>query len=343
MGSVKTNIGHLENASGIISIIKASLMLEKAFILPNVNFERANDAIPLDEWNIKVPTTIRPWPKNKRFISVNNFGFGGSNAHAVLERPPVSLSDFAQESRNESPKLFVISANDDTAAKRAASQLGIYVEQHPEIFQKRLMRDMAYTLGERRSHLPWRIALTASSCDEVAGALNGIGAIPKRASEASKKLAFVYTGQGAQWPQMGKELMDSHPVFANAMHAAADHLTLLGADFSLLEELSRSGKESNMSKAHISQPMCTAVQLGLTALLRSWGIQPSAVMGHSSGEIAAAYAGGAITLEDAMAIAYHRGQVASKMKLNHPDLRGGMLAVGAGPCRGQGNHQTPRP
>ncbi|KAH8903179.1 polyketide synthase [Coniochaeta sp. PMI_546] len=331
MGSVKTNIGHLENASGIISVIKASLMLEKGFILPNVNFEQANESIPLDEWNIKVPIKIRPWPKNKRFISVNNFGFGGSNAHAVLQAPPWSLSDLPQEARTESPKLLVLSAYDEGATRRVASQIGVYIEQHPEIFQKRLLGDMAYTLGERRTHLPWRIAVTASSCDELTVALNNATTVPRRASPAPK-IAFAYTGQGAQWPQMGHELLQTHPVFANTLNAAADCLRRLGADFDLLSEISKPKEESNIGKAHISQPVCTAVQLALTALLSSWGINPSATIGHSSGEIAAAFAAGAITLDDAMAVAYHRGQVAANIKSKYPSLRGAMLAVGAAPA-----------
>jgi acyl transferase domain-containing protein len=123
MGSAKTNFGHLENASGVISIIKASLMLERGFILPNANFQRANDEIPLDEWNIRIPTSIRPWPKNKRFISVNNFGFGGSNSHAVLERPPRTVDDVAVGAEKEFPRLFVLCAGDDRAAKRIAPNL----------------------------------------------------------------------------------------------------------------------------------------------------------------------------------------------------------------------------
>lgn len=329
MGSVKTNIGHLENASGIISIIKASLMLEKGFILPNVNFEKANEKIPLDEWNIRIPTSIRPWPKNKRFISVNNFGFGGSNAHVVLERAPYAIQDIPPTLLNEHPKLFVLSANDEAALRCLAAQVGVYVEQHPEVFQKRLVRDMAYTLGERRTHLPLRIAIPASSLNDLAVALNAIDVIPKRASRAPR-IAYVYTGQGAQWPEMGKELMESHPIFAKTVTAASDHLRTLGADFSLLEELAKDRDESLVNRAHISQPICTAIQLGITDLLTSWGIKPTMVMGHSSGEIGAAYAANAISMEHAMAVAYHRGQVASNIKVKYPDLCGAMLAVGAG-------------
>ncbi|RYP44955.1 hypothetical protein DL768_008640 [Monosporascus sp. mg162] len=328
VGSVKTNFGHLENASGIISVIKATMMLEKGFILPNVNFQKANEAIPLAEWNMKVPVNIRPWPQDKKYISINNFGFGGSNAHVVLERPPFAVTDLPQRSRNERPQLFVLSGYDEGAAKRIASQVAIYIEQHPEIFQKRLLRDIAYTLGERRSHLPWRIALTASSLDELATSLNSPAAIPRRVT-GTPKLAFVYTGQGAQWPRMGQELIETYPVFASTIRSAADCLARLGADFDLLQELSK-GKESIVGKAHISQPVCTAIQLGLTALLSSWGVHPSMVLGHSSGEIGAAYAAGAISIDDAMAVAYYRGQVASKMKEKHPGLRGAMLAVGAG-------------
>ncbi|KAH0497490.1 hypothetical protein TgHK011_004790 [Trichoderma gracile] len=328
MGSVKSNVGHLENASGIISVIKASLMLEKGFILPNVNFEKANEAIPLDEWNIKVPTSIRPWPRHKRFASINGFGFGGSNAHVVLEKVPFSIADLPQETQSNAAKLFVLSGHDESAAKRAAEQLGVYIEQHPEVFQKRLARDMAYTLGERRTHFQWRIAIAASSCDELASALNGAGATPAVSSE-EPKVAFVYTGQGAQWAGMGKELMESHPIFANTVRRCSDYLREIGAEFSLLEELAKGKEDTLVNEAHISQPACTAIQLGLTKLLEDWGVTPSAVIGHSSGEIGAAFAAGAIGLEDAMSVAYWRGKVASGMSLKHPDLRGAMLAVGA--------------
>lgn len=327
IGSVKSNIGHLENTSGIISVIKACLMLEKGFILPNVNFEKANEAIPLEQWNFKVPVNLRPWPKDKRFISVNNFGFGGSNAHAVLERLPPSLLDLAGSGK-DGPKLFVLCANDETSVKKMASQLGIYLEQHPEIFEKRIVNDIAYTLAERRSHFPWRLAITASSCNDLAIALNDATSLPRRAVSSKLKISFVYTGQGAQWAQMGRELMDAYPVFAGTMHDAAACLEKLGAPFSLVDELSKAKEESNIGLAYLSQPSCTAVQLAMTDLLSSWGVKPSMVIGHSSGEIVAAYAAGAITLDDAMSAAYHRGQMAVLSKTRHPELKGAMLAVG---------------
>ena len=334
MGSVKTNIGHLENVSGIMSVLKASMMLEYSLMPPNVNFEKANDAIPLEKWNMKVPTTLRAWPRDKKYISVNNFGFSGSNAHCILEAAPRTLADCvpgATDSSNVlSSKLIVLSGNDEVAAKKVAVQLGTYIEQHPEVFQQRLLTDMAYTLCERRTHFPWRIALAASTCSELAGMLNGIQAAANRAPGKAPKMAFVYTGQGAQWPEMGKALLDSHPIFYDTMKSCSDYLTSIGAEFSLLEELCKPKEKSKVNQAHISQPICTAVQLGLTNLLSSWGIKPSAVVGHSSGELGAAYSTGGINKEDAMAAAYFRGQAALRLKATEPDHRGAMLAVGAG-------------
>ncbi|KAL4896611.1 hypothetical protein BDV59DRAFT_198970 [Aspergillus ambiguus] len=154
-----------------------------------------------------------------------------------------------------------------------------------------------------------------------------------RADISTEDTGFVEahgTGtKGAQWAQMGQELMASHPVFARSIDSAALVLKSLGAEFSLKEELSKSKEKSDINQPHISQPLCTALQLALTDLLSSWGVRPSAVTGHSSGEIAAAYSTGAISLQDAMVAAYYRGYVAKKVKLEHPELCGGMLAVGA--------------
>ncbi|KAK4144337.1 uncharacterized protein C8A04DRAFT_36790 [Dichotomopilus funicola] len=359
MGSVKSNIGHLENASGVISVIKSSLMLEKGFILPNINFETPNEQIPLGEWNIKVPVSQRPWPVKKKYISCNNFGFGGSNAHCVLARPtrqllgePQRVGSDANNDRHDDDsaqrqRLFVISANDEAAATQSMKQLIVFIEQHPEVLQQSLPRDVAYTLGQRRSHLAWRVGVVASSLTDLAATLGAGHVKPSRASlslsssvRPRRRVAFVYTGQGAQWHAMGRELNKSHAVFARVLRAADAYLReKLGADFSLVDELDRAEDASRVGQVDISQPACTAVQLALTALLRSWGVRPVSVTGHSSGEIAAAYAAGVLSLEAAMAIAYFRGQAVLRLREKQKQerqekqggLRGAMLAVGAGP------------
>lgn len=283
----------------------------------------------------QVPVAQRPWPSNKKYISVNNFGFGGSNAHCILAAPPVidkprADADGQKAERQQHQRLFVLSASDEASAKKSMEQLTIFLEQHPEVFQKGLMRNLAYTLCQRRSHLPWKVAVTAKSASGLAEALASSDVKPVRTSQAPK-IAFVYTGQGAQWHAMGRELLGRYKVFSDVVQAADDCLKRLGADFSLLEELSRDKETSQVGKAHISQPICSAVQLGLTELLKSWGVTPVAVTGHSSGEIGAAYAAGALSLDSAMAIAYFRGQAVIKMKQRYPDLKGSMMAVGAGP------------
>ncbi|KAI1207118.1 ketoacyl-synt-domain-containing protein [Annulohypoxylon truncatum] len=334
IGSVKSNIGHLENASGIISVMKAALMLEKGFIVPNADFEKENPAIPLSEWNLKISQRQQPIPRDKQYICVNNFGYSGSNGHAVLKALPeeneIEFLDAGKfEGHIKTKRLFVLSGNDEVAARKSMEQLGIFLEQHAELYQSTMPRNLAYTLCQRRSQLPWRVALVADMCSKLAVALNG-EVSPKRAPSQSPKIAFVFTGQGAQWHAMGRELLESHAVFASAIQRADKHLLSVGADFSLLQELTRDENDSRVGMAHISQPICTAIQLGLVDLLVSWGINPSAVIGHSSGEIGAAYATGALTLEAAMSAAYYRGQVIIDLKKNFQDVRGSMMAVGIG-------------
>lgn len=331
IGSVKSNIGHLEGASGIIAIIKAAMMLDRDLMLPNAEFKKPNPNIPLNEWNMKVLTTTRPWPPRKKYLSVSNYGFGGTNAHVVLEKAPLAsrAPNEAVEDIEIDPKrkLFLISANDKESLRTRIKDFGIYFEQHPEVFERTLFANVAYTLGNKMSQLSYRVGISATSLDELGIRLAQLKVNPSRVLGAPI-VSFVFTGQGAQWPQMGFSLMHQYPIYESAIKRAGQCLRDLGAEFSLIEELEKDDATSGINSPHLSQPACTALQLALVDLLETWGIRAASVVGHSSGEISAAYAAGIYNLEGAMALAYHRGQMTSLLKSSFPALKGTMIAVG---------------
>ncbi|KAJ5628253.1 type I iterative polyketide synthase [Penicillium lividum] len=332
IGSAKSNVGHLEGASGMVSLIKAAMMLDRGLLLPNADFRKPNPNIPMSEWNMKVVTSTRPWPRGKKYISVSNYGFGGTNAHAVLEKPPPppEAQEDPDDDLDPAHKLFLISANDKESLKKRIRDFGVYFEQRPEVFERSLFGNFAHTLGSKLSHLAYRVALSATSLDELGIRLAQLKANPIRVLGVPT-ISFVFTGQGAQWAQMGMPLMKQYSVFAEAMERADKFLRHLGADFSLIEVLERDSTLSEINSPHLSQPACTALQIALTDLLRSWGIKPSSVVGHSSGEIGAAYAAGIYDLEAAMALSYRRGQMTQLLKGSFPWLQGTMIAVGASP------------
>lgn len=181
--------------------------------------------------------SMRPWPRPKRFASVNNFGFGGTNAHVVLERAPFVKNDESEspESEVQSRKLFVLSANDKGALEAQMKNVGIYLEQRPEIFQKDLLTNLAYSLGQRRSLMQWRVAISTTSSFDLIQALNGGKIVPARETEPPR-IGFVFTGQGAQWNAMGRELYEQYPVFASTIDACDRYLSSVGAPFLLVGE-----------------------------------------------------------------------------------------------------------
>lgn len=218
-----------------MSVIKAAQMLEKSLCLPNTNFEKANPNIPLEQWNMKVPTSVRPWPRGKRFVSVSNYGFGGTNAHAVLERaPPSAKITLRDREQLHDPKwrLYVLSANDVDSTKARMRDLTYYLEQRPEAFEKTLARNISYTLCQRRSHLAYKVAFPATSTDDLGVRVAQSKLTPLR-STTEPRIGFVFTGQGAQWAQMGMDLLTDYPIFEKAIKDADAHLIKLGADFSL--------------------------------------------------------------------------------------------------------------
>ena len=218
------------------------MMLERGFILPNYDFKHPNPKIPWKDWNFKIPTGQRPWPNKKKYISVNNFGFGGTNGHVVLEAAPflgtkrqAVQRDGEPEEKDDSQgrKLFVFTANDKASLAQQAKNIVIYLEQRPEIFQKDLMSNIAYTLGQRRSLLQTRVAISALKSFDLIEAVNGEKYQPGKEVEPLR-LGFIFTGQGAQWYGMGRELYEQYPVFKQSIDLADKSFTKLGAEWSLV-------------------------------------------------------------------------------------------------------------
>nr|URN71259.1 alternapyrone polyketide synthase [Menisporopsis theobromae] len=373
VGSVKTNIGHLEGAAGVAGVIKAALVVERGVIPKNLWFQKLNPQIEaLLPDNVKVPLESTQWPTwGPRRASVNSFGFGGANAHIILEDAasyftrnnlygnhttalgaPSSPSedsgynsplgddsssdrgsDYFKGSNASTPRIFALSANDQSGIKRNAARLEKFLSGKAETEgEGQFLSSLAYTLSNRRTAMPWRSFVVASSASSLISSLGEPEGIPAavRTSNSSStnppRVAFMFTGQGAAWAAMGSALFRQFKAFRNSITKSERVLKeQLGCPWSLREEVfDKSKEESNLDKTDYAQPACTALQLALVDLFTSWGIQPSAVVGHSSGEIAAAYAAGYLSHEAAMSVAWLRGQVSGTVAKT-----GGMLAVKA--------------
>ncbi|KFY87076.1 hypothetical protein V500_07196 [Pseudogymnoascus sp. VKM F-4518 (FW-2643)] len=364
VGSVKTNIGHLEGASGLAGLIKAVLSLERGVVLPNLWFEKGNPAIDFEGWRIRVPTEPVRWPtEGLRRASINSFGFGGTNCHAIVDdalhylrsrglrgnhrtversmlgegrgRPMLMGGKEIMEeegvlasSAPARPRIFKISANEEKLAVTLAKSFAEHLATIPTNTidtDTTYLDNLAYTLHTRRTTLPWTVAVVASSVAELATKLEATTLKPLRRAASTPKLGFVFTGQGAQWAGMGRSLL-AYPVFKAVLQNADAILASLGAPWSLLTELCRPESQTRINEAAISQPLCTALQIALADLLSAWGVHPARVVGHSSGEIAAAYAIGALSLKGALQVAYFRG--VHSARVSALGLRGGMMAVG---------------
>ncbi|KAE8350731.1 phenolpthiocerol synthesis polyketide synthase ppsB [Aspergillus coremiiformis] len=331
IGSVKANIGHLEAAAGVASIIKGVLAMEYGLIPPNINFNKPNPSIPLDEWNMAVPTSLTPWPavQTKR-MSVSGFGMGGTNAHVVLERAnkPAALSSFSNgmiPTPTSMERLFVFSSHDKAGFKRIATTLVEHLDTlGATASSPGFLADFAHTLATARSNLLWKSTCFAENMADLRDQLlTTLGENAARAPSSRPRIGFVFTGQGAQWARMGIEMLERR-VFRESVAKSVGFLKDMGCEWDPVTELSKVQTESRLSVPEISQPICSVLQIALVDEIRSWGISPSKVVGHSSGEIAAAYTIGALSHRDALAVAYFRGKSSAGLK----NRAGGMMAVG---------------
>ncbi|KAF2490386.1 reducing type I polyketide synthase [Lophium mytilinum] len=426
VGAVKSNIGHLEGASGVAGVIKSILALEKGVIPPNTNFVNINPQIDTEYLNIKFPLQPTKWPtKGLRRASVNSFGFGGTNAHVILddalhylqsrrlvghhntveypendeeegcvsgtataanghsfssssnglrkhhlpnnghntvESSPSKRfkrlnadpdtksainhslpsdsrtitangldnhmqSDDTLDSLGNPPKLIVLSAMDKDTLQRQA-------KAHIQYVQSRLkgismpdldLGDFSYTTLARRNYFPWRSFAVVDTQDSLAHLESRLSSTQRSIPEPS--LCIVFTGQGAQYP--GRELLclERFDVYKESLMRAEFYMQKLGCRWKLREELYKDEKVSRIDDAEYSQPISTALQVALVDTLRSFDIYPNVVVGHSSGEIAAAYCSGALSAESAWKLAYFRGYHSALLSRSGK-IRGGMMAVG---------------
>ncbi|KAK7460255.1 beta-ketoacyl synthase domain-containing protein [Colletotrichum acutatum] len=337
VGSIKTIIGHTESTAGIAGILKVVQAMKHGYVPPNMLLENLNPNVLPFYSNLKIPQELTPWPQlapgQSRRASVNSFGFGGTNAHIILEGYQASSSEKDNDSQSVAPFLFSAQSKQSLLSSLAAH--AEYLEQHPETSPS----DLSWTLRSRRSRLPLRLALPASTIEVLQTNLKGIIGnsnfqLDSKAAGTSTKearLLGVFTGQGAQWARMGAELIETSQYAAHLLATMDDALVQLPeADrpsWTLREQLLAEAKKSQIGSASVAQPLCTAVQVILVELLRQCGIKFAAVVGHSSGEIGAAFAAGALSAIDAIRIAYYRG-LHSRLAEGLEEVQGAMLAVG---------------
>ena len=327
MGSVKTNLGHLEAAAGVTAVIKAALCLRHGIVPPHLHLSRVNPEIPLAELGLRIPTRPEDMPRGAgpRVAGVNSFGYGGTNAHVVLgEAPPTP-----EDSASAAPRaLLPLSAKSPEALAEQSRRYAAWIEAG-----RGELGDVCRSAAVHRVHHRHRLVVRADTPEAAVAALRGFAG-GERTGEGrtfaaerppSGRALFVYTGMGPQWWAMGRQLYAREPVYRAALDACdADFRKLSG--WSLLAELNRDEGGSRIARTEVAQPTNTALQIALTAQWRAWGVVPEAIVGHSIGEVGAAHASGALTREEALRVAYHRSRLQQRLS-----GAGTMLAVGLGP------------
>ena len=368
VGALKSNIGHLEGGSGLAGLIKTVLVLEKGIIPPNANFSRLNPKIDAEFMNLKFPERPTAWPsRGLRRASVNSFGFGGSNAHVVIDdayhflesrgieaahctveepplvdhdqdadgKRPILSSDQANGSSNKVlinghghgkflngnatvettlPQVLIWSAADEAGIDRLMDQWGSHFSSlsfSEEKAEKNYLRQLSYTLSSRRSTLSWKAYAIVTSVSQARKVKEFVSR-PAR-SPKNHGIGYLFTGQGAQYNGMGMELL-AWPVFRDAIELFDRELMNLGCCWSVLDELMQEQSSERIHEPKYSQPLTTALEIALVELMWHFNVKPSVVIGHSSGEIAAAYANGGINMASACKISYHRGRLANILK-----------------------------
>ncbi|AOX01784.1 beta-ketoacyl synthase [Moorena producens PAL-8-15-08-1] len=324
IGSVKTNIGHLEPAAGIAGLIKVVLSLQHGEIPPHLHFNQLNPYIKIKNTPIKIPTSLQKWSAGEKpkMAGVSSFGFGGTNAHVILEEAPsqfkIQNSKFKSEEFIERPShILTLSAKCEKALQELAQRYQEFLANNSTA----AIADICFTANTGRSHFKHRLAVVAESTEKLSQQLKGFetgvdtpgvvrGPVP---SKKPPKIVFLFTGQGSQYVDMGRELYKTQPTFRKTLEQCD---AILGAyqQKSLLSILyPEPGETSPIDQTAYTQPALFAIEYALFQLWKSWGIEPDVVMGHSVGEYVAACVAGVFSLEDGLKLIAHRGRLMQQL------------------------------
>lgn len=323
IGSVKSNMGHLDSAAGVASLIKTILALEHKALPPSLHYRVANPEIDFEDTPFYINNELSDWKHNSglRRAGVSSFGIGGTNAHIVLEEA-LDIGELSTE--GNSNNLLVLSARSEPALEKATANLVAHLQQHPE----ESLGDVAYTCQVGRKAFAHRRAVVCNSVLDAVAALSSLD--PSRVftsvpSHAKPKIAFLFPGQGAQHLNMCEELYRFEPIFAEHVDQCSKLLEpLLNLDLKSFLYSSRDDQEEagrRLDQTELSQPALFVMEYALAKLWISWGVLPSAMIGHSIGEYVAACLSGVLSLEAALTLVAERGRLMQRMPT------GAMLAV----------------
>ena len=314
IGSVKTNVGHLEAAAGVTGFIKATLAVQRGRIPANLHFDSPNPHIPFEELGLRVVDDPTNWPSTgrPRRAAVSSFGFGGTNAHLVLEQPPAAISPRLRPV--DSPvTTLVVAGKTPKRVARWASVLADWMDGAGAVVP---LADIAHTVNHHRSRQGSFATVAARTREQAVAGLralaagqSGLGVVEPHHGPCSPGVVFVYSGQGSQWAGMGRQLLADEPAFA----AAVDELEpefVAQTGFSLKQVLADGEPLVGVDRI---QPVLVAVQLALTTLWRSYGIQPDAIIGHSLGEVTAAVVSGALSPADGLRVIATRSRLLARL------------------------------
>lgn len=313
VGSLKTNIGHLEGAAGIAGVIKAALVSHHGVIPRHLHFRSLNPRMSLEGTALAIPVQERPWPTTgtSRVVGVSSFGASGTNVHVILEEAPTE--EARMPAKDKSAYVLPLSAKSHEALVATARSYADWLVETNDVMS---LHDLVYTASVRRTHHEHRLSVAFATREELATQLAAYargeapsGVIQGRTSQQGRpKLVFVFSGQGSQWAGMGRKLLEEEPVF-RAKLDEIENLLRAHVSFVLQDELAAAEDRSRLGETEIAQPALFALQVALVELLKSWGVAPDAVIGHSVGEIAAAHVSGALSLEEAVRLVVLRGRI----------------------------------